>query len=382
MFKKVLIFSIILCFCVLLPVASKAVLTADQLGDNGFSDSKNTESLLYKHKKWLFAYTNQTELYKWIDATNTWQEITDVDVVTDKNNQGFSTIPMVWKGNVLLFVNNDIDGARVYASELGTYQRDIFKKNKNKTFDWYQINEDGFGNANTGVITARWKYKGDLFVAVQNQNDLAEIWKAESIGERVRENNWEDSVLWTQMGTEGLDDSIEQINTGNKFKGDFYIGTEGGGVYVSSDNENWTLVEEFDGSVTESIKLKSKLVVSEKDITNGVKLHKTKNGEDFEQINTAGFGNKNNVDVSFLRKNWKERKIIAITENNVDGFEMYATKKMEKNQWEEKVNTGIDSENNTKVTDFIKYKGRKYLATYNSEDGTAVYRFIRGDNQN
>ena len=70
MFKKVLIFSIILCFCVLLPVASKAVLTADQLGGNGFSDSKNIESLLYKHKKWLFAYTNQTELYKWIDATH------------------------------------------------------------------------------------------------------------------------------------------------------------------------------------------------------------------------------------------------------------------------------------------------------------------------
>lgn len=370
--KKILM-SIFLCSLLMLPVAlfAENVLTANKINESGFGSVNNPSSTIFKHHGILFALTTNAsglELWRWAKSQDQWIQISDVDLVADPNNISIGAIT-VFEGRIYVAFNNSVTGAEVWAASLGSGQRNIMKKNheKNKKYNWQQVNADGFGKTANTIINNFFKYQDVLYASSLNnsQTPLAEIW---STG---------DGSTWTQMGETGLGNNIAEITAARTYKVSeqvyYVIGTLDGKLYISTDSLTWTLAKEFNDAITSLAVFQKSLLAAVENTTEGAELYATNDLIIFTEAADKGFGNANNTAVNF-RKDKKSGNLIALANNEQEGGELWYTAVLENDAWQNLFITGVDNVNNIAFHDYIWYKGNQYLSTINAINGTEIYQ--------
>ena len=365
--KKLLLIGLasVLSFVFVLSVqAAPMPYTVTQVNEDGFGSADNYAARLFRTKdyKRLMAYTasnNTGELHVATNQNGTnWVKV-EKAMALDENNTSFGPI-RVFKGKVILAVNNEVTGVEMW--KLKNTRR--FKRKQ----AWKQLNEDGFGNAKNTKATHFWKHAGKLHVAVKNSDGHAEVY--------VTSNG----ATWEQIGIDGLleSDSVEEITCARMYTDEaVYIGTADGRVLTTTygDWDTWTEDEDFGSKVTAMTRF-SGIYVAVKDATDGAKVYSTDGDGEYTQVNEDGFGDATNTEVVALHKNFEEKKLVARTKNATNGFQTWISKSGASN-WIKIHDDGYGNANNVQATDYLKYRGQKFVATYNSVDGTQVYRLSK-----
>lgn len=372
--SKKLLLSISFCIFCMMPAALLAEITweTSQINESGFANTANESATIFKHHGKLFALAANAsgmELWRWKKSQDSWQQVSNVDLVEDANNIEVSDIS-VFKGKIYIALHNSITGVEIWAASLGTGQADIMKNNRNRRYNWEQVNIDGFGDATNIKVTNFYKYQDTLYVATAGNEgaSLAGIWSTT------------DGATWVQKGEAGLGNNISEITAARVYKWldetYYVIGTLDGKVYVSTDCETWTLAEEFDDAITSMIVFQKYLIVAVENTTEGAEVYATNDLETYTQAADNGFGNSNNTSVNFMRKDKKYQTLIVSTNNEEEGGELWSASVLENDAWQNLYTAGIDNANNIAFHDYIWYRGHQYLSTINAVDGVEVFEII------
>jgi hypothetical protein len=183
---------------------------------------------------------------------------------------------------------NHVTGAQVWRSKTGAINT------------WTQVNQDGFSSTSNANASAWFmtEFDGQLYVGTFNKyGDGGEIWRSS------------DGSSWEKV-TQGFDDSNNRwVHSLVTFGGKIYASTgnwdSGGQVWRSgTGNPNdWTEVvsggfdDPDDNDVIRLVGVNDDyLYAATANWTSGEEVWRTKDGTDWEQVNTDGFGDSNNYD--------------------------------------------------------------------------------------
>jgi len=116
-------------------------------------------------------------------------------------------------------------------------------------------------------------------------------------------------------------------------------------------------------------------------MTNGCKLYRSSDGENFTLINTGGFGNVNNFDAISLE--WFNGKLYAGTWNMKNALALYRANADADDVadivWETITTDGFGDAGNKAATFMCIFKGSLYVGCFNPVSGPEVWRSASGD---
>lgn len=354
--KKILTATLSLVLSLVLLNSAQAVTwTSSQINESGFGNNANYSSALFKHHGNMYAVVdndNGIKLWQYDNSTGEWTENTDSTLVQNNEDTQVASIVKV-QDKIYVALKNETDGVEVWAKDISN------------TDAWNQVNENGFGDSNnvTGIL---YTDGSTVYAAAENSAGNAQIWASSDEGEN-----------WSQLGETGLGDNVEKITAASTKNIDgvlnYIIGTNEGKLYSSTDSITWTLINDFSSKITALEKFKGRLIIAVKDEDNGAKLYKSKDLVNFSKIAENGFGNANNTEITMMKKSKNGHRLIVATNNETTGLEIWSTNKLLEDSWVQSFSAGINNANNTKVGDYIWYKGDRYVSTYNAVDGTEIY---------
>lgn len=232
---------------------------------------------------------------------------------------------------------------------------------------WTQVNESGFGDSQTGVITSLTEFRGQLYAGtapnvMPDRPGVAQIW-------RKGEGN-----QWTAIMTDGFGNpnnfGIDHLFV---FKGKLYAGTingvEGGEIWRSSDGSAWERVvaggfgTQTNGEVFRLFEFKDQLYASavSYDPAHGFELWRTTTGnpDEWTRVVDNGFGNPNNATIGMTMQ-FKDHLYAGAYSFGL-GDEIWRTK--DGVDWQ-RVDTGISKPTSWAVSGMVEYKGYLYISTF------------------
>lgn len=183
--------------------------------------------------------------------------------------------------------------------------------------DWTQVNTNGFSDLNNEDILALHSYGGYLYASTSKAAGGGELW---------RTNN---GVSWNQVQTDGLGNvNNTALTSFSNFDGSLYLGSKnntGGNLYRSSNGNFWNLVGS--GGLVNSnneyihplLSIDNYLYLGSKNNTQGAALYRTSDNQNYERINTYGFGSSAHEGFSALEFN----NALYVNASRATGAEIY-----------------------------------------------------------
>jgi hypothetical protein len=191
---------------------------------------------------------------------------------------------------------------------------------------WFQVNVNGFGDADNWGVLALEAFDGQLYTGTGANSSGADLWRAASPWAPVMTNGF------GTTNNIGIDDLIE-------FKGYLYAGlwndTTGGEIHRSSNGTNWT------------------------------------------EIEADGLGNANNSEV--FRFAIFNNQLYAATYNPTDGSELWRSSSGNNGSWSKVVDGGFGDASNILLVSLAEFNGYLYVGTENSDIGAEVWRSSTGN---
>jgi hypothetical protein len=251
--------------------------------------------------------------------------------------------------------------------------------------DWEQITDTGFGNANNTGIRNLVEFRGDLYAAMVNQQDGAEIW---------RSSNGTD---WEQVASGGLyDTGNEAVRALVEFKGRLYAGlqdTSGGTgeLWRAFDGDRWLPIARdgfgwpSNSSVHDLTVFNGYLYAGIRNTTSGAQIWRSENGKDWDQVvgrfgdTPKGFGDTDTVLVFDFQE--FNGQLYVSTANVVDGFALFRT--TDGLNYEQIGDFGFGDPSNGYGWRMHVFEGALWLGVTNieaPEKGASLYRSFDGVN--
>jgi tripartite motif-containing protein 71 len=255
---------------------------------------------------------------------------------------------------------NTLTGAEVWHSGDGT--------------TWAQVNADGFGDSNNFWATSIAAFGDDLYVGTFNWNTGAELWRSSGIGGPPFTD-------WAQVNVDGFGDAsnVAGIAAMTVFGGDLYVGTgnnplgpgTGCEVWRSSDGTTWNQVN-TDGFgdannvfVTSLAIFGGNLYVGTTNWNTGAEVWSCQvcDGTDWTQVNADGFGGGNVGAASMAVFGGN----LYVGTRNTSGAEVWNCQTCDGTDWTQVITGGFGDVNNDEVTSMIPFDGDLCAGTSNND---------------
>jgi len=288
----------------------------------------------------------------------------------DRNNWAVSRMSVF--GNYLYAsAVNDTTGGEVWRTANGT--------------DWSQVNLDGFGSVSNVNVLVGEAWNGYLYVGTENSDTGAEIWRCATC----------DGTDWTRVVSGGLGESnngtVQRIVV---FSNTLYATTDnnatGSEVWKSSTGTlgSWTqcnvdgfgdgrntglwAVEVFDGYLYVAT---AQWGAYGTGTHTGTEVWRTNDGITWNQVNTDGFGDRDNVSP------WLESfngYLYALSYNFNTGAQIWRCKTCAGTDWVRVVSNGFGDSNNAGGDFMLGFGNYFYVGTANGATGTEIWRMANG----
>jgi len=267
---------------------------------------------------------------------------------------------------------NDISGAEMWRSANGT--------------DWSQVNTDGFGSASNTRAYGTGAFGGYLYVGTQNTAAGAQIWRCATC----------DGLDWTQVVDGGFGDPNNQAVGGPSivvFADTLYAPVDnpvtGAEVWRSStgDPGSWTQCNAdgfsddknshlfaliaFDGYLYAAT---AQWAAHGTDTHTGVEVWRTSDGTTWNQVNTDGFGDRDNF--GWLAETYGGHLYVSCSNLNKAG-QIWRCARCDGTDWARVVNDGFGDINN-RAASMLAFHGRLYAFTWNDLTGAEVWQTANG----
>ena len=246
---------------------------------------------------------------------------------------------------------------------------------------WFQINPNGFGNAQNTTVSTLAGFGGQLYAGTINNNG-AQLWRRDVSG------------TWSSLITPGFG-VVRNIGIDDLFVfgGQLYASTEadevnGGEVYRSNNGTTWTPVvtagfgDRNNGEVFRLTTFNSRLYAStwSYTTTHGAEIYRSSTGNsgDWACVANNGLNNDthNEVVLSFETVN---SYLYAGTRNGTTGGEVWRT--INGTNWSQVNTDGFGDANNTSVAALAAFNGYLYASTYHASGaGAQIWRCQVCDN--
>ncbi len=194
---------------------------------------------------------------------------------------------------------------------------------------WTQVSETGFGDANNVEVKSMAVSKGYLYTGNKNSITGTEIWRTT------------DGLTWEQANTDGFGDA-NNMNV-------FALVPFGDHLYAATDNSTM-------GGGT------------------GGEVWRTADGTSWEQVNTDGFGDANNI-VAWTMAVFTDTLYVG-TANYANGAEIWRS--TDGTTWEQANTDGFGDANNVRALSMAAFDGYLYVGTTNSATGSEIWRTADG----
>ncbi|OGO41292.1 MAG: hypothetical protein A2W36_04510 [Chloroflexi bacterium RBG_16_58_14] len=198
--------------------------------------------------------------------------------------------------------------------------------------DWYQANQNGFGDpANLSIISLE-AFDGQIYAATNNMIDHGQLWRTA------------DGITWTQVISSGF----------------------------------WDTPTDTLAAPLDMIGFHAQLYLGVTDLGTG-QIWRSPNGMTWTQVEGAGFENLNNLGINTFAvyKDW----LYAATINMTEGIEIWRSSSGEPDEWSKVLANGHGNANNVIVNGFIEYRGYLYAMVENwGVEGDEIWRTPDGEN--
>lgn len=253
--------------------------TWTSVASNGVDNGMNLAVYsLVEFNSSLYASTYNSEngayLYSSSDGEN-WAAVL-TNGIDDGNNRAIYTI---YEYNSYLYAGtwNTSTGGEVWRSSDGT--------------NWSQVHIDGFGAPENVIITSMLEFNSYLYAGTYNNNG-AQLWRSS------------DGSNWESVATGGINNVNNAAFYGlAEFNDKLYVGaentTDGARAYLSTDGIIFSPISNnnFDASTNNvrSFHVSGDYLYTALDGSNGLLVYRIDTDDTWEVINTAGFGDSQNI---------------------------------------------------------------------------------------
>ena len=203
--------------------------------------------------------------------------------------------------------------------------------------DWTQVVSGGFGDSNNGVIQRVVVFSNSLYATVDNGSSGVEVWKSLS----------GNPGSWVKSNADGFGDAK---NTGlwaaTVFNNYLYTATAQWAAYADGTNT-------------------------------GIEVWRTKNGSTWSQVNTDGFGSRENISP------WMESfngYLYVLATNFGTGAQIWRCASCDGTDWTRVVDNGFGDINNSGGVYMVSYGGYFYAGTGNDATGMQLWQTTNGTN--
>jgi hypothetical protein len=191
------------------------------------------------------------------------------------------------------------------------------------------VGETGFGDANNVEVKSMAVFKGYLNTGNKNASTGTEVWRTA------------DGLTWEQANTDGFGD-VNNMNV-------FALVPFGDHLYAATDNSTM-------GGGT------------------GGEVWRTADGTTWDQVNTDGFGDANNI-VAWTMAVFTDTLYVG-TLNLANGAEIWRS--TDGTTWEQANTDGFGDANNERAASMTVFDGYLYVGTKNSATGSEIWRTADG----
>ena len=235
---------------------------------------------------------------------------------------------------------------------------------------WAQVNVNGFGDRDNGIVLSLGSFGGSLYAGTDNKNG-AQLWRMNSAG------------AWSSLTTSGFGDrSNGGINTLLEFNSQLYAGTwnwnaatnasNGGQVWRSPDGVTWQRVvpngfgDPTNGEVFRFVVFGNHLYASTWSYTgaHGGEIWRSASGNtgDWSRVVTNGFGDAGNFVVGSLAV--LTNYLYAGTFNELTGGEIWRTN--DGTTWQQVNLDGFGDPDTWAISSMAAFDGYLYVSVRNS----------------
>ncbi len=322
-----------------------------QVNTDGFGDVNNTGiQALAVYNNRLYASTSSpgTGCQVWEYDGSNWVQLIG-DGFGDVNNW-YARGMAVHNNRLYVGTYNNTDGAEVWGYD-GT--------------NWSQFNLDGFGDSSTKRVSVMAEYNGNLYAGTYALGG-GEVWEYFN-------------ATWSQVNTDGFGDTTNTgVHTMAVYNDNLYVGTDQAEVW-RYDNPGWTRVntdgfgDAYNWDIYGLAVFNGNLYAGTYNPTNfggtGGEVWEY-DGAGWNQVNTDGFGNSNNVNAypSVVFNN----RLYAGTSNETNGGELW---EYDGEIWIQTAANGFDDVNNQSIWNMAEYGGNLYTGTFNDDTGAEVWGY-------
>ena len=150
---------------------------------------------------------------------------------------------------------------------------------------WERVISNAFGNTNNNIIRDMFVFKGYLYAFVRNTTDGTQVWRSQN------------GADWTQVNTNGFGLGVTGgYPSPTIFNGQLFISVSTPSVKMilkTEDGTNW--VKAATGAASTALTVYNGYLYGAGG--NPTNVYRSKDGNIWTQINTAGFGDTNNTDI-------------------------------------------------------------------------------------
>lgn len=243
------------------------------------------------------------------------------------------------------------------------------------------VNADGVAEVwriPTNARPAQWQLVGDAGLGDSTNTAIVDLFQVPGDGlYAITENEAGNGLFlledgdWTQVGTYGLGMNVTDAvaASGIRVVGHVVnLATAGGVVYQANTDDltSWTVVNDFGTEITA---MRGRFVATKEDGV--VKVYESDAANNYSMVGQADLGNDNNESVVRFVDISRHPKLLV--KNSVDGSAYYRYD-VEAGAWTAQLEGGFGNSDNTSTTDLLWYRGDRYVATVNMNDGAEIYR--------
>ena len=257
-----------------------------------------------------------------------------------------------------------------------------------KSGDWQQVMNGGFGDTMNAGIDHIAEFKGSLYAGIWNANLTTGASAGGQIWRSADGKNW-DKVVDAGFG----DPTNSEVYRFAVFGDQVYAGTwsnttvHGGEIWRSStgDSGSWTRVvtNGFNGDTNNSSStfevFNGFLYADTYNNTTGGEVWRSSNGTTWNQVNTDGFGTANNRTISALATT--EGRLYAGTRGKpgAGGAQIWRCQVCDGSDWAKVVDNGFGNADTQMSAGLEVANGRLHFVVGNAVTGMEVWRTATGD---
>jgi len=243
------------------------------------------------------------------------------------------------------------------------------------TYNWTQVNQDGFGASTNFDTESMTVFDGKLYTGTYQQTggttdgaDNAEVWRTSN------------GTTWSQANTDGFGDSNNgRISTMVVFDGKLYAGTDKTGtlgteMWRTSNGTSWSQVntdgfgDVWNGSIDKAVVFNNKLyiLVYYSGLASHTEVWSTSNGTTWSQVGSDGLGYSEGRSTTLAV--FDGYLYAGLDEPSSSGAKMLRSK--DGVTWQQVNSNGFGDSTNDGIGDMVVFDSELYVST-NKWDGSS-----------